>query len=197
MKTADEIVASHAIVNPTDAALLRVASRALSEPEIPTASIIASSGLQNPNDKTLAIALMETVREASPHQVPQPAKSHQALRVAIAALALIAVLASAVAVYESAELAKTQSKLVAAVGENSNLAAKFSSQLSAANAASLSQLAEMHKSTLASLEAAGESGKGFREATEKYLSQITELQAEKIRLQSEIIVLKGNAAAAK
>ena len=188
MKTSDEILRQHGIENPTDSALVRLAHRALEEPELTSVTLLDSSGLHNRSDRTLALALIESVREATPAALQptgSPAVIHR-LRFTVWGLAVTALFVSAVAITQAFRLRQTATRLTTALDDNRKLTDSHSAKLAATNTANLEQIAELHKLSTSGLKAAGESGKLFRETTEKYTSTIVDLQKEIARLQTEV-----------
>ena len=188
MKTSDEILRQHAIVNPTDSALVRLAQRALQEPQLTSDRLLEGSGLENPSDRTLALALIESLRGATPAALPPTGSPAviQRLRLTVGGLAVITLFVSAVSIAQAFRLQQAETRLTTALADNLQLHATHSAQLAATNTANLERLAELQKLSASGLQAAGESGKVFRDSAEKYLATIVDLQKDVARLQAEL-----------
>lgn len=90
--TTDEILARNSIDNASDAALVRLASAAISLPDEPAETLCKRVNFANKADVALGLALVQAVRVSLPPVLPQTPKSNA--RLAWTILALISIVAS-------------------------------------------------------------------------------------------------------
>ena len=190
MKDTETILAAHAINNPTDAALVRLAAVAVAQPSTPPEELLNRASFAHPGDAALARAIIETVRANQP---PAPEVSRKPNLIAIIFGAIALGLAGWVVVASRSLSEERQSR--------EQQLQRFTKEVSDLQAASGNKLSELQTVTTNALKRSDESTKETTTLFTKAISQNTEriaaLSSENERLKAERDQLKAELAAAK
>ena len=188
MKSVEDILSKNEVKDPTDAALVRLAATTLMQPAQSVERLVSLHVFASPQDKTLALALVETVRS----YVPQ-APAAKAPRWVWAAL----VVAGAVTIAALYSASTASSQADALLKTNGAITAKFEDLKKSTDTALTAAKVSTESATAATTK--------FVTSTETQLKQITEqaseigrlkqanaeLEAANAKLQLQVVELKS------
>lgn len=196
MKDTEQILAELGINNPTDAAMVRLATHANAMPDESVDALLSRVNFAHPRDAKLARAMVEAIRSSQPRST-SPATPIPASRKFPVIIALLAAVAGGCAVW--ALQLHVVAKAERQGREEDN--ARFVKQLGEVQAATTKTITDLQTATAAALKS---SDTATRDNAERYTKQMAEyvqklngLTIENERLKAEIEKVKVAAARAQ